>query len=178
MPALPTPSQDLSPVPATNGNLAAEPEQPAQDGGSPDDRQLHIDVGASTSEAAGDSAGTGVLGNGLDRRESRSSAEDSPAAKTAVRWVGPPDGSVLAKLEGPDGASYVVTKRRVVIGRESTHSETDMIVQENNYVSRGHLVLSCRDDGVWTIVCNGKNGVFVNSHLVKKGAEPAPVPKM
>lgn len=94
------------------------------------------------------------------------------------RWIGPQDGTILAKLEAPDGAAYVVTKRTVVIGRESTHSDTDVAVADSNYVSRGHIVLQCREDGVWTIICNGKNGVFVNNQLVKKATEPCPIPKM
>ena len=92
--------------------------------------------------------------------------------------MGPPDGPKFARLDGPDGSVYSVTKTKLVIGRDSTHSATDLVVQENNYVSRGHLVLQRGQDATWTLMCNGKNGVFVDSQLIKKGARPTPIPKM
>jgi hypothetical protein len=50
-----------------------------------------------------------------------------------------------------------------------------------SYVSRAHLVLERQaDSGLWTLVCNGKNGVFIDHQLAKKTVGPsgAPLPRV
>lgn len=94
-----------------------------------------------------------------------------------VGWIGPEGDEVLAQIHGPGPDQvFCVTKDKVVVGRESSHNQADICVKENSYVSRGHLVLTLdRVSKRWEVSCNGKNGVFLNSELVKKGAVPVPV---
>uniref|UniRef100_A0A0M3IZR2 FHA domain-containing protein n=1 Tax=Anisakis simplex TaxID=6269 RepID=A0A0M3IZR2_ANISI len=94
-----------------------------------------------------------------------------------VKWIGEPGQSPLAILKGPIG-TFAVTKREIVIGRESTHSTTDLIVQENNYISRCHMILSYTGQpNRWIIEVNGKNGVLINDTMYKRAEkQPQSIP--
>uniref|UniRef100_F1KSQ8 Forkhead box protein K1 n=1 Tax=Ascaris suum TaxID=6253 RepID=F1KSQ8_ASCSU len=93
-----------------------------------------------------------------------------------VRWIGDAKKRPLAILRGPSG-TFAVTKRVVVIGRESTHSNTDLIVQENNYISRCHMILSYTGQpNRWNIKVNGKNGVLINDKMYRRAEEPQTIP--
>ncbi len=102
-------------------------------------------------------------------------AVSSSPGTSPGNWIGSEKGEVYGKLEGPDGSPYLVTKRKVVVGRESSHNQADIVIRENSFVSRGHLVLVLGDDRIWRLTCHGKNGVFVADKLVKKGAEPVEI---
>lgn len=93
-----------------------------------------------------------------------------------VSWLGEPSSQPLAVIRGPSG-TFAVTKNMVVLGRESTHANTDLIVQENNYVSRCHMILFYTGRrNRWNIKVNGKNGVLINDRMYKRADEPQSIP--
>lgn len=82
----------------------------------------------------------------------------------------------LARID-TDEVTYFVCKHRLVVGRESGHCPADISLKENSYISRAHIELNYNtSDGRWYLHCNGKNGIFIDSHLHKKGLPPTPVP--
>uniref|UniRef100_A0A5S6QQV0 Fork-head domain-containing protein n=1 Tax=Trichuris muris TaxID=70415 RepID=A0A5S6QQV0_TRIMR len=79
----------------------------------------------------------------------------------------------LARIDG-DEVSFVVCKSRVVIGRHSQRSPPDIgIVDRGCLVSRAHLELQLQANGRWTLLCNGKNGIFVDSTIHRRDASVA-----
>ncbi|CDW56959.1 forkhead box protein K2 [Trichuris trichiura] len=76
----------------------------------------------------------------------------------------------LARVDS-DEVSFVVCKSRVVIGRYSQRSPPDIgIVDRGCLVSRAHLELQLQTNGRWTLLCNGKNGIFVDSTIHRRDA--------
>ncbi|KFD64953.1 hypothetical protein M514_06295, partial [Trichuris suis] len=76
----------------------------------------------------------------------------------------------LARVDS-DEVSFVVCKSRVVIGRYSQRSPPDIgIVDRGCLVSRAHLELRLQANGRWTLLCNGKNGIFVDSTIHRRDA--------
>lgn len=106
----------------------------------------------------------------------------------------PPPGA-LARIDAED-VIYFVCKQKIVIGRESGHNPADVSLKENSFISRAHLELfykkkneenyadNADDDdeeesaaaGFWYFHCNGKNGIFVDDVLYRKGPSTAPLP--
>lgn len=102
--------------------------------------------------------------------------DSTPSDATSSQlWIGAEGEPVLARLQ-IDSRQYAVSKGRVLVGRESTSQQPDIVIPDNNYVSRGHLLLQRHDDNAWYLSCNGKNGVFLNNQLVKKGVDPVRMP--
>ncbi|VDM43408.1 unnamed protein product [Toxocara canis] len=100
--------------------------------------------------------------------------EDLEKRPQEVRWLGEPGKRPLAILRGPSG-TFAVTKRVLVIGRESTRSNTDLI--ENNYISRCHMILSYTGQpNRWNVQINGKNGVLINDTIYRRADEPQTIP--
>lgn len=96
----------------------------------------------------------------------------------------------LARLEGRD-FEFTMRKRRATIGRSSSKGDVDIDMGRSSFVSRNHLEIFCVDaaptagstatqgDSLrFFIVCNGKNGIFVDGFFQRKGAEPLELPRM
>lgn len=66
-----------------------------------------------------------------------------------------------AKLEGAH-FDFLMTKRRVVIGRNSKLGHVDINMGSSRFISRRHLEIAL-DKSSFYIMCRGKNGVFVDS---------------
>lgn len=87
-----------------------------------------------------------------------------------------PNGSCkrpMAKLTGAD-FDYFINQDDVVIGRNSSHGNVDVNIGVSSYVSRRHLKIT-RDNCKFYLKCMGKNGVFVDGHFQRLGAESLPL---
>uniref|UniRef100_A0A915PTI6 FHA domain-containing protein n=1 Tax=Setaria digitata TaxID=48799 RepID=A0A915PTI6_9BILA len=93
-----------------------------------------------------------------------------------VGWIGEPVSQPLALIRGPNG-TFAVSKNIVIIGRDSAHSATDLVVQENNYISRCHVILyyTGQPNG-WNIKVNGKNGVLINGIMYERSEQAQTIP--
>jgi len=113
------------------------------------------------------------------------SAPSSPAARRSVSWspAGEEHGVALARLEGRD-FEFTMRKRRATIGRSSSKGDVDIDMGRSSFVSRNHLEIFCvegapaADSLRFFLVCNGKNGIFVDGFFQRKGAEPLELPRM
>jgi len=118
------------------------------------------------------------------------SAPSSPAARRSVSWspAGEERGVALARLEGRD-FEFTMRKRRATIGRSSSKGDVDIDMGRSSFVSRNHLEIFCIDGASssgsapadtlrFFLVCNGKNGIFVDGFFQRKGAEPLELPRM
>lgn len=80
---------------------------------------------------------------------------------------GPP----LAKIQGRDFDS-LMCKDRILIGRNSsTRGEVDINMGHSSFISRKHIEIY-HEEGNFYLVCNGKNGVFVDGAFQCKGGPP------
>ena len=120
------------------------------------------------------------------------SAPSSPTARRSVSWspAGEEHGVALARLEGR-GFEFTMRKRRATIGRSSSKGDVDIDMGRSSFVSRNHLEIFCIEDAApsgsavvmsdslrFFLVCNGKNGIFVDGFFQRKGAEPLELPRM
>jgi len=120
------------------------------------------------------------------------SAPSSPAARRSMSWspAGEERGVALARLEGRD-FEFTMRKRRATIGRSSSKGDVDIDMGRSSFVSRNHLEIFCVDGAPTSgstvapadslrffLVCNGKNGIFVDGFFQRKGAEPLELPRM
>lgn len=87
-------------------------------------------------------------------------------SSTTLDEGGPP----LARLEGRE-FDFVVRQPRVTIGRHSAHGDVDISMANSSFISRKHIELFHEGDHFY-MVCNGKNGVFVDGVFCRKGAPP------
>uniref|UniRef100_A0A1I7VID4 Forkhead box protein n=1 Tax=Loa loa TaxID=7209 RepID=A0A1I7VID4_LOALO len=93
-----------------------------------------------------------------------------------VEWIGEPSFYPLAFIRSPSG-TFAVSKKVVVIGRDSANSITDVVVQESNYISRCHVILYYTGQpNRWNIKVNGKNGVLVNEIMYGRSERTQSIP--
>ena len=86
---------------------------------------------------------------------------------------GPPP---IAKIQGKE-FEFLVRQDRVVIGRHSsTRGEVDINMGHSSFISRKHIEIY-HEDGNFYLVCNGKNGVFVDGAFQCKGGPPLQLAK-
>ena len=81
--------------------------------------------------------------------------------------------NVLGKITGQD-IDYWISKRKVLIGRNSSQGSVDINIGISSYVSRKHLVLNY-ERGRFFLSCVGKNGVFVDGQFNRLGGNPVPL---
>ncbi|XP_050979904.1 forkhead box protein K2 [Labeo rohita] len=91
-------------------------------------------------------------------------------------------GSVVARLEGRE-FEYLMKKRSVTIGRNSSQGSVDVSMGHSSFISRRHLeIFSAGEDGTgggdFYLRCLGKNGVFVDGVFQRRGAPPLQLPRM
>ncbi|XP_068607392.1 forkhead box protein K1 isoform X1 [Brachionichthys hirsutus] len=92
-----------------------------------------------------------------------------------VRLSGPPP-QALARLEGRD-FEYVMRRRTVTIGRNSSHGSVDINMGHSSFISRRHLQLAYDEANGFSLRCLGKNGVFVDGVFQRRGAPPLLLPR-
>ncbi|XP_023805321.1 forkhead box protein K2 [Oryzias latipes] len=89
-------------------------------------------------------------------------------------------GSAVARLEGRE-FEYLMKKRSVTIGRNSSQGSVDVSMGHSSFISRRHLeIFTAGEDGVgeFYLRCLGKNGVFVDGVFQRRGAPPLQLPRM
>ncbi|XP_051905460.1 forkhead box protein K2-like [Hippocampus zosterae] len=87
----------------------------------------------------------------------------------------------VARLEGRE-FEYVMKKRSVSIGRNSSQGSVDVSMGHSSFISRRHLEIFTTSDegggGDFYLRCLGKNGVFVDGVFLRRGAAPLQLPPM
>ncbi|KAM6904782.1 forkhead box protein K2 [Xenentodon cancila] len=87
----------------------------------------------------------------------------------------------VARLEGRE-FEYMMKKRSVTIGRNSSQGSVDVSMGHSSFISRRHLeIFTTSDDGGggdFYLRCLGKNGVFVDGVFLRRGAPPLQLPRM
>uniref|UniRef100_H3C187 Forkhead box protein K2 n=1 Tax=Tetraodon nigroviridis TaxID=99883 RepID=H3C187_TETNG len=88
----------------------------------------------------------------------------------------------VARLEGRE-FEYMMKKRSVTIGRNSSQGSVDVSMGHSSFISRRHLeIFTASDDGAgggdFYLRCLGKNGVFVDGVFLRRGAPPLQLPRM
>jgi len=74
---------------------------------------------------------------------------------------------VLGELECDGIGTYQITQARTVVGRNS--QTADLAIQSSNHVSRQHVeVLLDADNDRFNLMCNGKNGIFIDGIFHRK----------
>ncbi|KAF5289738.1 hypothetical protein FQA39_LY03655 [Lamprigera yunnana] len=101
--------------------------------------------------------------------------KSAPASPTKVQWSPEPKGDVIARLEGRE-FEYMVRQNRIVIGRNSSRGDVDVNMGHSSFISRKHLEVFF-DHPFFYLMCNGKNGVFVDGVFQRKGAPSIQLPK-
>lgn len=107
----------------------------------------------------------------------------------------PPGGWAVARLEGRE-FEYLMKKRSVTIGRNSSQGSVDVSMGHSSFISRRHLEIftppggglseaapepaHSRPDagGDFYLLCLGKNGVFVDGVFQRRGAPPLQLPRV
>ncbi|KAM3921976.1 forkhead box protein K2 isoform 2-T2 [Leptodactylus fuscus] len=89
--------------------------------------------------------------------------------------------SVVARLEGRE-FEYLMKKRSVTIGRNSSQGSVDVSMGHSSFISRRHLEIFTAGDeeeggGDFYLRCLGKNGVFVDGVFQRRGAPPLQLPR-
>ncbi|XP_018090931.1 forkhead box protein K2 isoform X3 [Xenopus laevis] len=107
-----------------------------------------------------------------------------PARKMAVAVCGAVV-PVVARLEGRE-FEYLMKKRSVTIGRNSSQGCVDVSMGHSSFISRRHLEIFIggsgdgddADVGDFYLRCLGKNGVFVDGVFQRRGAPPLQLPRV
>ena len=84
--------------------------------------------------------------------------------------------AAVARLEGRE-FEYLMKKRSVTIGRNSSQGSVDVSMGHSSFISRRHLQLSFQEPHFY-LRCLGKNGVFVDGVFQRRGAPPLQLPRV
>lgn len=103
------------------------------------------------------------------------SLKSAPASPTKVVWSPEPKAAAIARLEGRE-FEYMIRQNRISVGRNSSRGEVDVNMGHSSFISRKHLEIFF-DNPHFYMVCNGKNGVFVDGVFQRKGAASLQLPK-
>lgn len=104
------------------------------------------------------------------------SAPASPSNNKSVQWSPVEErGDAIARLEGRE-FEYLVRQNRITIGRNSSRGDVDVNMGHSSFISRRHLEVFF-DHPYFYMMCNGKNGVFVDGVFQRKGAPSIQLPK-
>ncbi|XP_063882157.1 forkhead box protein K2-like isoform X3 [Scylla paramamosain] len=102
--------------------------------------------------------------------------KSAPASPHRVpAWASDRKGTPIARLEGKE-FEYMVRQSRVVIGRNSSKGDVDVNMGHNSFISRRHIEIYFETPHFY-MICNGKNGVFVDGVFQRKGAPPLQLPR-
>ncbi|XP_016351189.1 forkhead box protein K2-like isoform X1 [Sinocyclocheilus anshuiensis] len=90
--------------------------------------------------------------------------------------------AAMARLEGRE-FEYVMKKRSVTVGRNSSQGSVDVSMGHSSFISRRHLEIftAAAEDtgsGEFYLRCLGKNGVFVDGVFLRRGAPPLQLPRV
>ncbi|XP_055926855.1 forkhead box protein K1-like isoform X1 [Argiope bruennichi] len=96
--------------------------------------------------------------------------KSAPASPSKVQWSPEPKAAAIARLEGRE-FEYMIRQYRITIGRNSRVGEVDVNMGHSSFISRRHLEITFESPHFF-MICNGKNGVFVDGVFQRKGAPP------
>ena len=114
--------------------------------------------------------------SGLASPSPSSSASPSLKAESGNGSNGNGQRSPLAKIQGKE-FEFLVRQDRILIGRNSsTRGEVDINMGHSSFISRKHIEVY-HEDGNFYLLCNGKNGVFVDGAFQCKGGAPLQLAK-
>ncbi|KAL3274398.1 hypothetical protein HHI36_015791 [Cryptolaemus montrouzieri] len=103
------------------------------------------------------------------------SLKSAPASPSKVHWSPDDKGDPIARIEGRD-FEYLVRENRIVIGRNSSRGDVDVNMGHSSFISRKHLEVFF-DHPHFYMLCNGKNGIFVDGVFQRKGAPSIQLPR-
>ncbi|XP_067006385.1 forkhead box protein K1 [Anabrus simplex] len=101
--------------------------------------------------------------------------KSAPASPSKLQWSPESKGTAIARLEGRE-FEYMVRQKRITIGRNSSRGEVDVNMGHSSFISRRHIEIFF-DHPHFYMVCNGKNGVFVDGVFQRKGAPHLQLPR-
>ncbi|XP_069683150.1 forkhead box protein K1 isoform X1 [Periplaneta americana] len=101
--------------------------------------------------------------------------KSAPASPSKVQWSPESKGTAIARLEGRE-FEYMVRQKRITIGRNSSRGEVDVNMGHSSFISRKHIEIFF-DHPHFYMLCNGKNGVFVDGVFQRKGAPSLQLPR-
>ena len=82
----------------------------------------------------------------------------------------------MARISNKD-FDFLMKNNRVIVGRNSnTGGEVDINMGHSSFISRKHIEIF-HEDGNFFLICNGKNGVFVDGAFQCKGGSPLQLAK-
>lgn len=81
----------------------------------------------------------------------------------------------IARLETRE-FEYMIRQSRIVIGRNSSKGDVDVDMGNSSFISRRHIEIYHNSPHFY-MICNGKNGVFVDGVFQRKGAPPLQLAK-
>ncbi|XP_067130795.1 forkhead box protein K1-like isoform X1 [Centruroides vittatus] len=99
----------------------------------------------------------------------------APTSPKKSLWSPEPKGTAIARLEGRE-FEYMIRQNRITIGRNSSRGEVDVNMGHSSFISRKHLEIYFETPHFY-MICNGKNGVFVDGVFQRKGAPPLQLQK-
>lgn len=103
------------------------------------------------------------------------SLKSAPASPSKIQWSPEDRGEAIARIEAKD-FEYFVRQSRIVIGRNSSRGDVDVNMGHSSFISRRHLEVFY-DPPFFYLLCNGKNGVFIDGVFQRKGAPSIRLPK-
>lgn len=101
--------------------------------------------------------------------------KSAPASPSKVPWSPDVKGEPIARIEGRE-FEYLVRQARVIIGRNSSRGDVDVNMGHSSFISRRHLEVFF-EHPYFYMLCNGKNGVFIDGVFQRKGAPSIKLPK-
>ena len=86
------------------------------------------------------------------------------------------DQVAIARLETRD-FEYMMKKKCVTIGRNSSKGDVDLNMGNSSFISRVHVTIKSEYPKFF-LECGGKNGVFIDGIFQKRESPPTELPKM
>ncbi|CAH1106618.1 unnamed protein product [Psylliodes chrysocephalus] len=100
--------------------------------------------------------------------------KSAPASPSKVQWSPDVKGDPIARIEGRE-FEYFVRQNRIIIGRNSSRGDVDVNMGHSSFISRRHLEVFF-EHPYFYMLCNGKNGVFIDGVFQRKGAPSIKLP--
>ncbi|XP_054168330.1 forkhead box protein K1-like isoform X2 [Oppia nitens] len=101
--------------------------------------------------------------------------KSAPASPSSIQWAPNNESAPIARLETRE-FEFMIRQNRIVIGRNSSRGEVDVNMGHSSFISRRHIEIHY-DNHNFYMICNGKNGVFVDGVFQRKGAPHLQLPK-
>jgi forkhead box protein K len=101
--------------------------------------------------------------------------KSAPASPSSIQWAPNNESQAIARLETRE-FEFMIRQNRITIGRNSSRGDVDVNMGHSSFISRKHIEIHF-DSNQFFMICNGKNGVFVDGVFQRKGAPPLQLPR-